>query len=683
MMNKLLMTTLAMVLLSSQAAAQSGGCPTDPSACEDAQADGAPPQQEPARPRSEIPTIVTPVQANQAREDRSKPMREMKPQAPRLRPEPPTEFQRFVESSLGYRMPLFGYDLFEDVPSTFAPLDQVPVPSDYILGPGDELLVRAWGQVNVDAKLVVDRDGSIFIPTVGQIAVAGVRYDQLASRLKDAARRVFRNFDLTVTLGQLRSIQVYVVGDARQPGSYTVSSLSTLVNALFAAGGPSRHGTMRDIQVRRNDRLVTDFDLYDLLLKGDKSKDIVLEPGDVIFIPHIGAEVAVAGSVTFPAIYELRGKATLGEELEAAGELSSVADGDRVMVERVDGHATRKVDQIRLDTEGKARELKDGDLVRVFSISPRFEATVTLRGNVAQPGRYPFVPGMRIRDLIPNREFLLTRAFWQVQNGNTKSRLQTSSSADAAEDKPGDKQDGKAEDGPNDQHDVSLDSRRIRPRNDSFSDWDSQPDLPDTKTGAAIHGQTALHNEISRSAPDINWDYAVIQRLNKADLSTTLVTFNLGNAILGGNEADNVALESGDVVTIFSQRDIAVPDEHQTKYVRLEGEFRAPGVYKVESRRDLCKSLAARAGGLTEPGISCSAPNLRATRPSDEQQASLDRMVADLELEAQQQAVYLASRSGPAAERALVCGIAPDPGRQAARHQGHRTRGARSSAQTI
>ncbi|HKW75197.1 MAG TPA: polysaccharide biosynthesis/export family protein, partial [Terriglobales bacterium] len=152
--------------------------------------------------------------------------------------EPDIEFQDFVASSLGYRLPIFGHDLFRNAPSTFAPLDRVPVTPDYLIGPADELLIRAWGQIDINYRAVVDRSGNIYIPKIGSVSVAGLRYDQLQGTLREAVGRVFRNFDLSVTMGQLRSIQVFVVGQVLRPGVYTVSSLSTLVNALFASGGP-------------------------------------------------------------------------------------------------------------------------------------------------------------------------------------------------------------------------------------------------------------------------------------------------------------------------------------------------------------------------------------------------------------------------------------------------------------
>ena len=205
-------------------------------------------------------------------------------------------------------LPIFGADLFNTTPSTFAPVDNIPVTPDYVIGPGDELRLQIWGQVNQRGSFVVDRTGSIALPEVGTIHVAGLQFSQLSDFLKSQLGRVYRNFDLNVNLGQLRSIQVFVVGQGRQPGSYTIGSLSTLLNALFASGGPLPQGSLRDIQVKRDARDNTHFDLYDLLLHGDKTKDVRLESGDVIFIPDVGPQVAVLGSVTTPGIYELRGE---------------------------------------------------------------------------------------------------------------------------------------------------------------------------------------------------------------------------------------------------------------------------------------------------------------------------------------------------------------------------------------
>src|SRR5271165_2061538 len=326
---------------------------------------------------------------------------------------PETEFEQMVADSLGRPLPLFGQSLFVQAPSTFAPVDFMEIPSDYIIGPGDELQVKVWGQIEANLRVTVDRSGQIYVPQVGEISVAGIHYGDLEPHLKSEISKIFKNFNVTATLGRLRSIQVIVVGDARYPGTYTISSLSTLVNAIFASGGPTPQGSLRHIQVRRDGAIITDFDFYDLLIKGDKSKDVRLQPGDVLYIPHVGPLVAIAGSVNSPAIYEAKSDSTLTDLIETAGDLSNVADTNRITIDRFVEHSARKTLEFPYDAQSRALPLQDGDIVRAFSIVPRFEDTVTLRGNVANPGRYPWKPGMRVRDLIPDAQALLTRRYWR------------------------------------------------------------------------------------------------------------------------------------------------------------------------------------------------------------------------------------------------------------------------------
>ena len=292
-------------------------------------------------------------------------------------------------------LPIFGAEMFNQVPSTFAPVDNIPVTPDYVIGPGDEIRLQVWGQVDERGSYVVDRTGSISLPDVGTIHVAGIQFSQLSDFLKAQLGRVYRNFDLNVNLGQLRSIQVFVVGQARQPGSYTIGSLSTLLNALFASGGPLPQGSLRDIQVKRGKQTVTHFDLYDLLLHGDKTKDVRLEPGDVIFIPDVGPQVAVVGSVTTQAIYELRGEKTFNQVIALAGGLTNVATNSDIRVERIDKHAQRSVIDVDL-AAADSPPVRDGDILNITSILGRFDNAVTLRGNVANPGRYVWHQGMRI-----------------------------------------------------------------------------------------------------------------------------------------------------------------------------------------------------------------------------------------------------------------------------------------------
>ena len=334
--------------------------------------------------------------------------------AARLPLDPPTEFQQMVANSIGKMLPVYGASLFRNPPSTFAPLNLAPVTPDYVVGPGDELRIQAWGQISLDGRFIVDRSGSIYIPRVGTLHVAGLQFAQMQEFLKSQMGRVFRNFDLNVNMGQLRSIQVFVVGQARRPGSYTISSLSTLVNALFATGGPTPQGSMRNIQLKRSGKVVAEFDFYDLLLRGDKSKDAQLLPGDVIYIPPVGAQVAVAGSVNAPAIYELKPaeSTTVEDVLKMAAGLTNVASSGTVRLERVDERRMRSMIQISLDAQGRETVLRNGDLLELVAVVGQYKDAITLRGNVANTGRYTWKPGMRVRDLLPDKDALITRDYW-------------------------------------------------------------------------------------------------------------------------------------------------------------------------------------------------------------------------------------------------------------------------------
>ena len=501
-----------------------------------------------------------------------------KPAPQSVAPPTLTEFQQVVAGSTGRVLPIFGAGLFNSTPSTFAPVDNIPVTPDYVIGPGDELRLQIWGQVNQHGSFVVDRTGSISMPEVGTVHVAGLQFSQLSDFLKAQLGRVYRNFDLNVNLGQLRSIQIFVVGQARQPGSYTIGSLSTLLNALFASGGPLPQGSLRDIQVKRGSETITHFDLYDLLLRGDKSKDVRLEPGDVIFIPDVGPQVAVLGSVTTPAVYELRGEKNFNQVIALAGGLTNVAAGSQVRVERIYKHAQRSEMDVDL-ASGDSAPVQDGDIVSVSSILDRFQNAVTLRGNVANPGRYVWRQGMRISDLIPSREALITRNYYQrhdlLGQNNADYRgplpegslgIQTGAVAETAVD------------------------RGIVGANGGGNALGATLTAGNRNFGATT--------DVILSAPDIDWDYAVIERQSATDLTTSLLPFNLAKAVLDKNPSQDLELLSGDVVTIFSKADIRVPSAQQTKFVKLEGEFAASGVYSVQPGETL-RQLLLRAGGLT------------------------------------------------------------------------------------
>ncbi|MDB5866729.1 MAG: polysaccharide export protein [Betaproteobacteria bacterium] len=534
------------------------------------------------------------------------------------------EFQDFVLQSVGRELPMFGYNLFRRVPSTFAPLDAVPVTSDYVIGPGDEIVVRAWGAVDIDYRAVVDRNGAISIPRIGNIPVSGIRYQDLQPLMKNAIGRVFRNFELNVTMGQLRSMQIFVVGHASRPGTYTLSSLSTLVNALFASGGPTLKGSLRSIQLKRRDKLVTEFDVYDLLLRGDKSKDVALLPGDVIYIPPIGSLAAVSGSVNNPAIYELKGEKNLAQLLEVAGGLATTADGQKVSVERIVDRRSRNVEEFTLDRQGMEHAVRDGDLVTVLQLSPRFDNTVTVRGNVAVPARHPWRAGLRVRDVVPDKESLIVPDYWIKRNLIVRPDVTGRQNFGLRGELASGLREGDDSGGAN--------SRQGRSTEGQSAGGDSQSDR-----ASRAH---LLRTEIKPQVPEVNWDYAVIERLNRNDLTTQLIPFNLGNAILEGDPTNNLVLQPGDVITIFSKMDIQVPVAKQTKFVRLEGEVATPGVYQLLPGETL-RQLVVRVGGFTRNAYLYGSELTRESVRTQQQKRlneSLDRLAQEVERNASTQA---------------------------------------------
>jgi protein involved in polysaccharide export with SLBB domain len=581
--------------------------------------------------------------------------------------EPLTEFQRYVAGSVGQILPIFGASLFEQVPATFAPVDRVPVSPDYVIGPGDELQLTVWGQINFTRRLLVDRSGDVFLPEVGRLALAGLKYDDAVPVFRSGIGRVYKSFDLSVAMDRLRSIQVFVMGEARRPGSYTVSSLSTLVNALFESGGPSSRGSMRRIELRRGDRTVHDFDLYDLLVRGDKSNDARLAPGDVILIPAAGPRVAIAGSVERPGIYELKQGSHLAEVLQLAGGLSPVAAIQEAVLERISNGAAFEVQRVVLNSSGLATELRNGDIIRLIPVVPRFENAVALRGNVANPGRFPWREGMRVSDLIPSEESLLTRAYWssrnQLANGPTEDQLDPSkiTTIEQNQDSGGSRGATPASPAQNNLQAASWNSQQSQraltgtlpnyreearqTQSDSSLGATNSDDVPPVRTFLPS-------NIVQPPAPEVNWDYAVIERLDRRTLTNHLITFDLGKVVLKHDHSADPLLEPGDVVTIFSKADFSVPRIRQTRQVRVEGEVERAGVYTVGSGETL-RSLVARAGGLTDNAYLY---GTQFTRESTrrEQQKRYDDFINQLEKDINQGAANVSGRVISPAEAATA-----------------------------
>jgi protein involved in polysaccharide export with SLBB domain/uncharacterized protein involved in exopolysaccharide biosynthesis len=581
---------------------------------------------------------------------------------PAQTPEPHTEFEQMAADSAGRPLAVFGHSLFAEPPATFAPAGDAQVPSDYVLGPGDELHIRIWGQIDADLRIEVDRSGQIYIPHVGEVPVAGIQYRNLDGYLKQAVERVYKNFNLEAAIERLHSIQVFVVGQVKTPGVYTISSLSTLVNAVFASGGPSSQGSLRHIQLRRGDSTVQEFDLYDLLLKGDKSHDHSLQSGDVVFIPPVGPLAAIAGSVNTPAIYELKGETTIGSLIELAGGLNTVADGSTAVVERISENRSRNVLQFPLDANGLGFVLRGGDIVHISSIVPRFDDTVTLRGYVTNPGRYPFRPGMHIRDLIPNPEALLPREYWlnraNITDGRqteypvrkevpdtsrktvTEDQLRDAGSSAILmeqQNQPRDNSPTRQQTIPEYYKDIARSETVRDPGPDTASPFGSAPG------NGMTSGQDTLTRDLQKLVPSVNWRYALIQRVDATSLKAQLISFDLGKAIEENDPVSNLPLKPGDIVTVFSQQQIVAPEQAQTRYVKVEGEVEHPGIYQLEEGKTL-KDVLESAGGLTSRAYPYGA---RLTRESArlEQQKGLDEMVRTAEAEMRASTVSVAAAS--------------------------------------
>lgn len=308
----------------------------------------------------------------------------------------------------------FGYEFFQEAAvKVTTDRKDVPVPLKYVVGPGDEVKILLWGRVNAQYNLTVDRDGKITIPQIGPVFVAGMTFEDMSKKvITQTGQMVGANID--ITLGSLKSIPVFILGDVRRPGAYNIGSTATITDALILAGGPSDIGSMREIQLRRKNKIITTLDLYDLFLKGDKSKDTVLHADDVVFVPVTGPLAGIAGNVRRPAIYELKGRFDLQHLFDLAGGILPTAYTQQIQVSRIQKNERKIVIDIDDKHLSKARDVKlqDADLVNVFTIVDKDLNAVYLNGNIKRPGKYEYKPGMKVRDLIKAPTDLLDETYF-------------------------------------------------------------------------------------------------------------------------------------------------------------------------------------------------------------------------------------------------------------------------------
>lgn len=327
-------------------------------------------------------------------------------------------FEEFVSDSKSLKVSTenlqqFGYDLFAGEPGSFAPVTDVPVPSDYVLGPGDEIKVQLFGKDARELVLTVDRQGVVAFPEIGPIPLAGLDFSTAKASLIEQIKQKLLGVSVSITMGQLRSIRVFALGDVYRPGSYTVSGLATLSHALFSSGGVKTIGSLRNIELKRDGRHVGNIDLYDFLLKGDTSKDVRLLPGDVVFVPAIGKTVGIAGEVVRPAIYELKGERTVGDMLKLAGGLLPSAYTSKALIERINPRGDKEVVNVGLAGIGLATPVQNGDIIKVFPVTEFESNQVLLIGNVKRPGQYAWHKNMRVLDLIQSKDDLLPESLME------------------------------------------------------------------------------------------------------------------------------------------------------------------------------------------------------------------------------------------------------------------------------
>jgi polysaccharide export outer membrane protein len=297
----------------------------------------------------------------------------------------------------------FGYDLFANSPTTFAPANDLAVPVDYVLGPGDTLVVQLYGKENTTQELTVNREGSIQFPQLGPMVVNGLKFDEFKNQIDSLVAEKMIGVKANVTMGALRSIQVFVLGEAYRPGAYTISALSTMTNALFACGGIKDIGSLRDIQLKRGGELIGNLDLYDLLLRGDTAADQRLQPGDVLFIPPVGKTVGVSGEVRRPAIYEVNASTTAELLVDLAGGFQPSAYPSASRVERISAKGDRTVIDVDLkSTSGRNFNVKNGDTLVVYSVLDKLENVVVMNGHVHRPGYFNWRADLRIADVVGN-----------------------------------------------------------------------------------------------------------------------------------------------------------------------------------------------------------------------------------------------------------------------------------------
>jgi protein involved in polysaccharide export with SLBB domain len=542
----------------------------------------------------------------------------------------------------------FGYDLFDNSTLSLLPTLNSPVPADYVVGPGDVLQVQLYGSQNRIFSLSVDRDGYVRFPELGPIQASGRRYSDVKADIEGRVARQMIGVRANVSIGETRTISVFVLGSAKYPGSYTLTGLATVTTALFAAGGVDKTGSLRSIEVRRQGQTVRTLDLYDLLMRGDSSGDIKLLPGDVVFIPPVGQTASIDGEVLRPAIYELKGGQTVADLVHMAGGLTSNADRERAALLRINDQQQRIVLNVDPSAVGASNiTLRNGDVLEVERLLPELESGVTLQGYVYQPRSFAWHPGLRLTQIIPTTYELKPNAdlhYLLIRREIPRDRHIEVISADLAA----------ALAAPGSPADVQL-----MPR-DNITAFDLETSREYVIKG--LMDELRVQSNLSQPTPIVHidgrvkvpGDYPLEQGMHVSDLiragggllpsaysaraelsrytvvggderRTQVLSIDL-NAVKAGVQSQDLLLQPYDRLSVKE-----VSGWTEQAEVTLMGEVRFPGIYAIK-RGETLRSVIQRAGGLTDLAFPQGAVFTRVELKTQEQQ-QIDQMIQRMRLD--------------------------------------------------
>jgi protein involved in polysaccharide export with SLBB domain len=567
----------------------------------------------------------------------------------KLVPLPPNEFQKYVLQTTGQSIPLFGAEFFENLNNNNGQFSRSPVSDDYTLGAGDQLLIRVWGSTSAEATVSIDRQGSISFPKLGTLKLAGVKAGHMDAVVKTFFSKFYKDIEVSVSLGKLRKITVFVVGQARNPGSYSLTGQSTLTSALFASGGPNASGSLRRLQLKRQGQTVAEFDLYNFLGNGDKSSDVKLQDGDVLFYPKATGYLALIGKLNIQAVFEVKGeKETLTEFISLAGGLPVTADPRRATLDRIQpgSDQPRSIKDLSLVGAGLQTQVKNGDVLTVAAVVPELANAVTLRGAVAQATRMPWRQGMRVSDVISKKSLLINPDtvrkqnevlfdnFEQERTARARARVPTDLAIDRVlldKKRNADDQIQAGRQGINGGKPSEGQLARGIELSKATTAEQSEREVSIAQLGNPLLVEENLTDRIGKLNQEINLDYAVIERFSRETLEVTLLQFHLGRVLSTPMGKDDLILEPGDVITVFTYKDIQVPISRRQIFVRIEGEVNSPGVYQLRSGENL-QQLIQKAGGTTAEAFPF-ATSLFRDEVKKTQKLNMDKILRKMEAE--------------------------------------------------